>query len=897
MPTIPSQITNPYQKSFQDVLTELKVRLDVGLPSNEALSRNDYFGLNILPNTRQYVWLTILLDRFKDPLLVILILAGFVSLFLGYRADAVIIFIAITADVSMHFFQRYRTERTIQDLQSRIKNIVTVIRDGRQQKIISTHLTIGDIIEIHAGENMAVDARLIQARGLRVSQATLTGESIDIHKETTSLSGRLPTASQKNMVFAGTSITSGSATAVVTAIGSDTEFGKIAHAIAYQPETETPARRALTKISITTGLLLFVAVSFIVLVAFVRNIDIVITLRTALTLIVSAIPEDLTLIFTLALVIGMVRILKKGGVVKNLASAETLGETTVICTDKTGTLTHGKITAKGFDFLQGSFMATGSRSKDANQELILQALALANAAYNSHGYVGSAVERAVLQFVDKSLLSHQNIRQQWKVTHAIHFNPTLKYRVVVATHPTQGNSSLFVVGAPDILLEQSSSTFNEHFDTAPISSEKRTHILRSIEQHGQHGYHMLGVAVKNHVPNKAISQRDIHGLKFLGILLLEDPVRETVHKSLAEIIYAGVAVKLITGDHLATAQAVARKVGLRATSDESYTGNQLRHMDDKDVLEIIDHATIFARIEPLDKKRIIRLLQAKGHIVAMTGDGINDAVALKSADIGVAMGSGTDIAKDAADLILLSNSFSTIVSAIKEGRVMKANLQKVILFLLSTNLAEVAIFIGSILLGLPLPLLPAQILWINIVTDGTSDLALCFEREEGEEMKTNPSHGLISPSAMRSLLFHIFYCGLIMTATSLAFFAFLVISKGVDLTYARTMTFATIATSSLLSAWSFRSLRRPLWATHKSNPFLYASAGFSFLLQLAAIYVPFLQGIFTTVAISFTDWVPIILVSIIAVMLIETRKWFLPQQARKIKQAVLPIPTILPPNH
>jgi len=406
-----------------------------------------------------------------------------------------------------------------------------------------------------------------------------------------------------------------------------------------------------------------------------------------------------------------------------------------------------------------------------------------------------------------------------------------------------------------------------------------------ITDHASRGRRLLGVAVRKHVTSSSVKDGDVHELLFMGVLIISDPVREDVGDAIQETIAAGVAVKLITGDLQATARAVAQAVGLPAGSDVVLDGSDVEGMDDDELYERVDDTVVFSRIDPIDKQRIIKHLQARGHVVAMTGDGVNDAVALNSADIGIAMGSGRDIAKDASDLILLDNSFETIAAAIREGRVIRDNVRKVIAFLLSTNAAEVLLFLASILLGLPLPLLPAQVLWINIVTDGTSDLALSVEPEERAVMRRQPD----DPSG--SILswgigLHIVFSGLVMTVIALAGYWYALEGLGVSLDVARTLVFAFIATSSLLSTWSFRSLWETIWKRGLfANPWLFVSAGFSFGLTLLAIYHPVLQRFFHTTALSFSEWVVVCGAAGIAVLIIDARKLFAPldEHAQRIQ--------------
>jgi Ca2+-transporting ATPase len=432
-----------------------------------------------------------------------------------------------------------------------------------------------------------------------------------------------------------------------------------------------------------------------------------------------------------------------------------------------------------------------------------------------------------------------------------------------------------VVGAPDILLTRSSRVLNAQDEPIAITSEKRFELAERLQQHAALGQRLVGVAVRRNVSLDRIQHEDIGDLLFLGVLGITDPVRADVPGVVAQTLSAGIAVKLITGDHPQTAAAIARTVGLPA--EEVITSDDLDHLNDEELRQVLQTTSVFARITPLDKQRIVRALQDQGEVVAMTGDGINDAVALKSADIGVAMGSGKDIAKQAADLVLLDDSFATIVAAVYEGRVLRDNLRKVIAFLLATNSAEVAIFFVSLVTGLPLPLLPAQILWINLVTDGTSDIALSLEPGERDVMQRKPEDPR-APLISAQLLGQIVFAGLVVTAGAMALYWHALSVRGIDLTHARTLTFTFVSVASLLSVWSFRSLRESLWRRGLwGNTWVPVSLGVSLSLQLLAIYVPPLQRFFDTVPLNRQDWLCIIVAALITLIIMDFRKTLLPR--------------------
>lgn len=879
--TPPSQLA-PYLQSTEAVMRHLQVMQSRGLTTSVVTGRQKKWGPNVLPDTASKPWWRLFLGRLKDALVILLLVAAALSLIFGEVVDAIMIGIAILLDVLLSFSQVWRTERTLRSLRQHVEQTTLVLRDGKTIRVPASYLVPGDIITFRAGEKIPADARVLTSSGLKITEATLTGESRDITKVTWRLTSRTPLASRKNMVYLGTTVTNGSGTAVVTATGTRTEFGRVALMLKQQPSPASPLRKKLQQQGVMIAGIVVGIVVIIAGIGIAHGNPLSTTLRTAITLIVSAIPEDITVILTIALTVGMVRILRHRGVVRELASAETLGAATVICTDKTGTITQGEMAADRFDTLDGVVISRNEPPREPLHAQIVTALALANDAHelNPGGgdYFGSATEKTALQFAQTLGFSQTKLRQQWQLLDTIPFNPEWKYRASLFDHPTQATRTLFVVGAPEILLEKSTKSLRRDGQLAALTASDRADLQAKLHRYASRSERLLGVAIRRHYPRRDITQADIAGLSFLGVLIITDSLRVEVPEAIAQTRTAGVAVKLITGDLEATARAIAHEAGLLVSNDSVATGTDIQTMTDKELAQALPHLSIFARVTPLDKQRIIRLLQEQGEVVAMTGDGVNDAVALKSADIGVAMGSGKDIAKDAADLVLLDNNFATIVHAIREGRVIRDNVRKVIAFLLATNVAEVAIFLVSVILRWPLPLLPAQILWINLVTDGTSDIALSLEPDERNIMRRPPEHPT-TPLLGRGLLWQIASSGLIMTVAAMALYWYLWRYLALELPYVQTMIFCFVAVSSLLSTWSFRSLqdslyRRGIW----QNPWVIVSAGFSFILQLAAVYIPPLQRLFGTVPLDGYDWSIVVALAVITVILIDLRKVFVTRQ-------------------
>ncbi len=855
-----------YLLPIKEVTKSWRVRTDNGLSESEAQKRQITFGLNVIPQHKTRSPIFIFLDRFKDGLVLFLTAAAIISLVMNRVGDAIIIGLAIMLDTSLSYVQVWRTERTLERLRKHLRQTARVKRNGKVKQINAINLVPGDIIGFRAGERIPADARLITSQGLRMKESALTGEADDVDKNIHTLINRSPLGNRANMVFLGTTVTEGQGWAVVTQTGARTEFGKIAQMLKTQSSPVSPLRKKLNQTGmmiawITVGLVLVVMG-----ISLIGQNDWTTSIRTAVALIVSAIPEDLTVILTVALTIGVSRILKQRGLVRELAAGESLGAATVICTDKTGTLTLGHIKPEAFYGSDGTKFLAGKEIK--KPEIPMFALGLALGATTE---LGSATERGISEFVQGLGYDTAELKRKWQKRDALAFDSHWKYAASLYNHPTNPAQILFVTGAPEILLERSAKIMGLEGEEE-LSDRRRHEIQAEWRQHADQGDRIIGIAMRKNIRQSAITRGDVHDLTFLGILTMSDPIRPEVTRAIAESQAAGVAVKIITGDYAITARGIARLVGLSVNDEKVLDGSDLESMSDRELEDRIDEITVFARVNPIDKQRIVKALQKRGEIVAMTGDGVNDAVALKSADIGVAMGSGKDIAKDAADLVLLDDSFATIVAAIKEGRVIRDNIRKVITFLLSTNIAEVAIFVVSLAMKLPLPMVPAQILWINLVTDGTSDLALSMEPAERGVMQRKPENPQ-APLLNKEISWHMLLSGLALTIGAIGLYWYLVQQTNIELNYIRTMIFTFVAVACLLSTWSYRSLQVSFFKQGwRGNPWLLISAAFSLALQCVALYVPMFQRWFETVPLAWSDWGIIAGLALIVVIVIDMRK-------------------------
>jgi Ca2+-transporting ATPase len=852
--------------------TDVKKGLTTG-QLRKALKR---YGKNVIDRRGETRWYHRILRRLRDPLTAVLLAGAAISAVLAEWADTAVIFIAIALDLSITLFQEHRAAQALAALAKRLVLRANVIREGREKIVAAADLVPGDLVRLKRGEKVPADIRLMRAAGLRVSEAVLTGEAQEVTKQSQPLPSATALADRSNMLYAGTQVTAGEGIGIVVATGARTVFGRIAAAVKQVQPPPTPLQRKLRHLAQTIGGLVLVAAAGIFLLGLLEGKSAMDMFRTAVALAVAAVPEDLTMILAITFTVGAVRIARWQGIIRTLSSAETLGSATVICTDKTGTLTAGKMSVQRFETLGFSLTPRAlTRKIPAFLREALVACAVCTDAREVETekgprLAGSHTEQALLRLALDAGLRQKELFAFWSPLASLAFDAVRKYRAVLTNHPTAAATKLFVIGAADILLPQVTSLAAEG-GTKLLRSRERKWFAEQIEKAAGEGLRVLLIASRDFPQSKRkLTQKDVAQLTLLTLVYLHDPVRPGVKQALELAAQAGVRTIMVTGDHRATAEAVARQIGLSVTTRSTITGEDLQKMDDETLLQRLPHTTIFARVTPFDKQRIINALHAQNHVVAMTGDGVNDAIALKEADIGIAVGSGTDVAKDAADLILLNDAYETIVSAIKEGRVVTENVKKVLTFLLTTNLAEVATIIATLVARLPIAFLPAHILWINLVTDGTADVALALEPAEPDIMQRppeRPERRLLTPRLILQMLLG---AAILLTGT---LFVFTRTLEGENsLAYARSAAFAFLSLATLLSVFSYRSLKTPYLELHTRNRSVWLAEITSLALLLAALYFPPLQRLLGTEPLSWQTWVWLSVLAVICVIGIEARK-------------------------
>lgn len=808
-----------HSREIEKVLAELETSQS-GLSAKQALQRQELFGLNKLPKGKSISSWLLLFKQFTNPLVYILLGVLIISLFIGHSIDAIFILFIILANGLVSFWQEKKTNRVLEKLMGSISFRAKVLRQGDILEIYRENLTPGDVIILEAGDQVPADARLFEVNNLKVSEASLTGEFWGVKKIVEPLPAKTSLGDRQNMVWLGTSVESGRGKAVVVTIGHNTQLAAIARLAGESKLMATPLQKKMRKFARWFAGLIIAIASLIFTAGVFQGMAMADIFTVSAALAVSAIPEGLLPVMTVVLVLGMRRIAKQNGLVRRLSSAETLGGATVLCVDKTGTLTTARMAI--------------SQTAAEDPMLALDIALHCNAAYfDEQGrIIGSPTDQALLQAALKSGL--KRYRPELK---RLPFSQENKF--IATLHPGR----LYVAGAPEKILA--------------LSKEKKYEA--EIKKFAKQGQRVIGLAWKKS------DQMEVKDLDFTGLMVLEDPLRPGIKKSIKSAQRAGIRVIIVSGDHPLTVKNIANKINLDTRVGHITDGEKLKDLSNSE----INNIDVFARVSPQDKLRIVEALQEKGEVVAMTGDGVNDAPALSRADVGIALASGTDVAKEVADLVLLKNSFNTILGAIKEGRIIFANLKKVMLYLLSNSFSEVILVFLSILFSLPLPLLPVQILWINIVEDTFPDFALATEAAESGIMKKKrrPSQ-LLDPALKKLILIIAILTGL--TSFSL----FLILLKfNLEISLIRTMIFASQALSSLLFVFSCRSLSKNILYQPLKNKWLLLAVGVSLLFLSIAIYLPLFNTILQTVPLVYWHWGAVLLAAVIDIVLIEIFKY------------------------
>ena len=850
-----------------------------GLPEEQIPIRRKKFGLNKFPEAKPLSGFKLFLQQFKSPLIYILIVVGVVVLFLeDYPANLIqggFVFAAVFINAIFGFWEERKASRTFEALKKILKTKTVVLRGGRKKEVFQEEVVPGDIICFSLGDKIPADGRIIEYNDLKISEAALTGEWLPASKNAGVLPADTHLADRDNMVYAGSLVEAGEGKAVVTAIGLRTEMGKIAALVKEAKEEKTPLQKKLTRFSQVVGGVIGLFTIFIFAGGLVRGREIVEMFGTSAAVAVGGIPEALPVVMTLILAVGMQKLARKKGLVRKLASVETLGSTSIICADKTKTLTQGKMKASEVITLERDFKID-PKLKDSVYTLTLEIATLCNGAFIENPEQpwqkwkvgGNPTDQALLLAGAQSGILKPELERDSPVLQTLPFDSAKKYQAVLVQK--EDEYFIYVSGAPEEIMVISSQVQTQK-GPKKMDIKSLTRLYSKLRYLTYDGRRVIALAYRK---NRSLSQRAIKDLTFVGFIALKDPLRPDVKGAFATCMKAGLRPIIITGDHKSTAKAVARELELEVKDENIIDGKELDLLSDEEMARQVENFKIYARTEPRHKIRIVQAWQEKGEVVAMTGDGVNDAPALTKADIGLALGSGTEVAKEAADLVLLNDSFNIIVKAIEEGRVILDNLRKAIAFILANSFTEVILVGMSIILGWPLPLLWMQILWNNLIEDTLPDLALGFEPKEKGVMERRPASSQ-TPLLTREMKALIFGIGIIRQFLILGLFWFLWSRLGLTLEYARTMAFGAIVIDTAFVLFSFKNLRKNIWQINLlDNKLLLLSAVLIFLIFAAAVYLSPFQVLLQTVPLGLGSWAILILLALVSVALIETTKWY-----------------------
>lgn len=884
-----------HQLTAEEVLQSLDTHPEKGLPAADAAKRLEQKGPNELTEGKTVSPVTLFLNQFKDFMVLVLMGATLISGMLGEYLDAITIIAIIIMNGILGFIQEFRAERSLRALKELSAPHAKVLRGGAIEQVPAKELVPGDIILLEAGDRVPADIRWLTANNIYVEESALTGESVPVRKATEALGNPdVPLGDQRNLGFMGTLITMGTATAAVIRTGMDTEMGKIAGLIESTEEMETPLQHRLEQLG---KILIIVALALTVLVVvagILHGQPAYAMFLAGVSLAVAAIPEGLPAIVTIALALGVQRMIKRKAIVRKLPSVETLGCASVICSDKTGTLTQNKMTVTHL-WLGGKLMEVSGEGytprgeirwegkpadvrKDQMLRRLLQSAALCNnarliqeAAAPAKGkkdksgeeegewrISGDPTEGALVVLASKAGLSPASLDGLYRRVKEFPFDSERKRMSVLLEH--QGGRLLFAKGAPDMLLDKCSYILWED-KVIPFTGTLRQKVMAANEGMAKSALRVLGFAYKEIKPSERCEDSDAaeQNLVFVGLSGMIDPPRREVREAISTCRKAGIKTVMITGDHQTTAEAIARQLGMLPQNGLVLNGTQLAAMSDEQLEKRVEDIYVYARVSPEHKLRIVKALQKKGHVVAMTGDGVNDAPAIKAADIGISMGiNGTDVSKEASALILSDDNFATIVAAIEEGRGIYENIRKFIRYLLASNVGEILTMFLAMMMGMPLPLVPIQILWVNLVTDGLPAMALGVDQAEKDLMQHKPRAAKENIFSRR-LGWKIISRGIVIGVCTLGAF-WITLQTGPDgdadtLMKAQTVAFATLVAAQLIHVFDCRSSRSIFHRNIFQNKALVFAVLSSLALLLAAMYIDPLQPIFKTVDLGLKEWI------------------------------------------
>ena len=857
--------------SINKIFRELDSRIK-GLSEQEAEKRLKKYGYNKIPEKKSFSRMKIFFDQLKSPLVYILFIAGMITFALEEYSDSIIIFIAVFLNTIIGYFQEAKANNALSQLKKILQANTIVFRDGQEKKILQKEIVPGDIVFLRAGNKVPADVRIVESHNLEINESSLTGEWLASDKNKEVSAKGITLADRHNIAYMGTVVESGWGKAIVIRTGVKTEIGKIAETVQRTEEEKTPYQKKLSRFSKIIGTII-VAISVVIFIEGIitgEKFVEIFTLSVAIS--VAAIPEGLPVAMTAVLALGMQRILKRRGLVRKMASAETLGSTSIILTDKTGTLTEAKMKVAGI------FTETDGKASDIKA---LKIAMLCNESFVENfeeptkKWVihGRPTEKALFLAGIQAGLSKKKLEKEQPSIDQFLFDPDYQYAASLHKLNSRRNI-LYLVGSPEKILLMSSFL--------DVDGKKKKMLLSDIkrlkskyEKLTKNGFRVISIAYRKNNEEKIDNNKEekLKEMVYVGFFALHDPIRKRTKEVLDICRKAGMKPIVVTGDHMLTAKAVAEKLGFKTNKENIIEGSDLNKLSDKEFKRRLKNIQVYSRVEPIQKLKIVQAWQEAGNIVAMTGDGINDTPALKQADIGVALGSGTDVAKEVSDLVLLTDNFNVIEAAIEEGRSIVDNIRKIITYLLSDSFTEVILISVSLMFGWPLPVLAGQILWVNLIEDGPLSISLAFEKKEKDIMKRKPSdYNLFLLNKEMKVL--ILIIGIITDILLLGLFFFLLKYSEYEITHIRSIVFAALTVDSLFYIFSCKSLRRNLWHINIfSNKFLIYAWFSGIVMLLFALYIPFLQRLLKTSGLGLFDWGLVLGLGLLNIILIEFTKW------------------------
>ncbi len=852
-----------YQKVIEEIVSDFSANIKQGLSIDQARIRLDLYGLNRLLPVKGPSVFGVFFRQLINPLMGALTFGMVASIVIAYYKEAMVIGFAVLLTAIIGFIQEWKAEREIELLKTYDIDNAKVRRDGTIYSIPATTIVPGDIMLLELGMKIVADVRLVQVNNLYMQEALLTGEAQSVAKNIRTIDDTVTVGDRKNMAYAGTFVADGEGEGVVVATGQNTYIGSLSHLLSKTERPITPLQNQIQRLSWWLGIVFCCVTVIVAVVGYLRGMPLLDVVITGIALAVAAIPESLPVALTVILAVGMRRMIKHKALVRHLVAAETLGNVSVVCTDKTGTLTQGKMQVVGFVSQDQSIMIEQKKQSlpltEATKLLLSAAVLNTDIAINqeSGAFVGSATEVALADYARQAHIDIAEHKIDALHIHEIPFSSDKKFKATL--HHYGDAYAVIAKGAPEVIFQMCLQ------DDFCLSLRKKAQDLTLK------GLRLLAVAISKNASQNI--EKELTSMQCVGLIAFQDPLREQAATTVEQLQDAGIRLVVVTGDHKETAISLAREIGLEVSENNVMTGAQLALLTDEQMVNIIENISVFARVEPAHKIRIVNAWKKQGKSVAMVGDGVNDAPALKAANIGVAIGSGSDVTHEIADIILLDDNLATIGHAVHEGRIIFDNIRKVVMYLVAHGFAETA-FIGlSVIFGLPLPLLPTQIFWMNLITDALPYIALAIDHGEEGIMKRMPfsrDEPIINHSLQKLCIGSsiIIVCGLFAQY-------FFLYRMGIELIRVRSILFTAMVVDILLFSFSARHLYSSCFARSlKPNYWLWVANAAGLALQLVVLYVPFLQKLFSTVPLHLNDWLMVIGFACVQFLIIEMAKVF-----------------------